>query len=237
MTLCNGAMMNQSESPSFSNETTGAELLERLGTVLKYPDATTQPHLQHCIESLCDQQREAAELLERLNQYMLETPLWSVQELYTTTFDLSPVCSMDVGYHLFGEDYQRGVFMAQLLESMEEAGMVAQKELPDHLPVVLQWMSRVYATELHTDMAIECVLPTMRKMDESFVDSTNPYRGALRAVAILLKSDLTNRGIPVPDVALVERSPFLGYSGCDASAIPGMACPSHSSEKLLTLTP
>ncbi len=237
MTMCNGEVMNQNESQSPITETTGAELLEGLATVLKYPDEMTQPLLQHCIKPLGDRQPEAAELLGRLNQYMLDTPLWSVQELYTTTFDLSPVCSMDVGYHLFGEDYQRGVFMAQLLESMEESGMDVHQELPDHLPVVLHWMSRVYATELHTDMAIECVLPTMRKMDESFVDSTNPYRGALQAVAILLKSDLTNRGITVPEVALVERSPFLGYSGCDAGAIPGMACQSYSSERLLTLTP
>ncbi|HSE32303.1 MAG TPA: hypothetical protein VLA93_12100, partial [Pyrinomonadaceae bacterium] len=40
--------------------------------------------------------------------------LSNLQELYTRTFDLNPACALEIGYHLFGENYKRGEFLANL---------------------------------------------------------------------------------------------------------------------------
>ncbi|MBI3920174.1 MAG: molecular chaperone TorD family protein [Armatimonadetes bacterium] len=219
------------ESASCDGVASQRELFSQLAAVLDYPTEALADQIQSAREYLMERLPDTASLLDGLLAFFGEAPLCSVEELYTNTFDLSPVCSMDVGYHLFGEDYQRGLFMAQLRESLEEVGLDSEQELPDHLPVILRWLSEVYGSELHEDMVVECVLPAMRKMDESFVDSNNPYRAVLQAVAAVLKRDLNERGIDVPEVARVEVSPFEGYSGPHVGAMPGQ----NFRQKLLTL--
>ena len=55
------------------------------------------------------------------------TPVPLLQECYTRIFDLNPVCTLEVGYHLFGENYKRGLFLANLSETEKshEVALVA----------------------------------------------------------------------------------------------------------------
>ncbi|MBI3909897.1 MAG: hypothetical protein HY320_03075 [Armatimonadetes bacterium] len=188
-------------------------LYERLAALLDYPSEHTASHLEACLSALRDCSPEAAEMLAGWHVFLGGNPVCSVQELYTHTFDINPSCPLDVGYYLFGEDYQRGVFLACLRESQEEVGLTGERELPDHLPVVLRWLARVYGTELHTDMVCECVLPALRKMDESLANGTNPYRGVLQAVALVLARDLPEQAIRPAggdSVALAAAPPCAG---------------------------
>jgi nitrate reductase molybdenum cofactor assembly chaperone len=216
-------------------------LLEHLSILLEYPEE----HTAAALGALClalggdgpDQagrpraarvgtKRQALEALLEWGQYFCHTPLWEVQEAYTQTFDLNPTCSLDVGYYLFGEDYQRGVFMAHLRESQEAVGMEAGPELPDHLPVLLRWLARVYDTELYTEMTAECVVPVLRWMDEMLAsgrgatDRQNPYRYVLQALTQLLAGDMAERGIPIaerrfraPDLAAPMGGPGMSLEG------------------------
>lgn len=160
---------------------------EHLAAALEYPTEQTAALLETCEAQFRASCPRAAELLTPLRQYLTDNPLETVQERYTRTFDLTPVCALDVGYHLFGEDWQRGPFLARLRESQQEAGVNAGLELPDHLPIVLKWLARVEGTDVHDDMVRECVLPALAKMDACLADSDNPYRHLLRAIAAVLK--------------------------------------------------
>jgi len=163
---------------------------ERLAALLDYPNEQTAAQLEACLSELRERFPEAAGRLAGLRDFLHDQPVWAAEELYTHTFDINPVCALGVGYHLFGEDYRRGLFLAKLRESQEEVGLTGERELPDHLPVVLRWLARVYGTELHSDMVSECVLPALRKMDEGLAEGTNPYRGVLQAVGLVLEQDL-----------------------------------------------
>lgn len=177
---------------------TRSDLLEELAALLGYPDEETETHLCTCLSVLRNQLPEAAELLAAWQAYMSDHPLEHVQELYTQTFDLNPVCTLDVGHYLFGEDYQRGVFLAHLRGSLEEAGLEESGELPDHLPVVLRWLARVPGTEMHKDMVTECVLPALCKMHECLADGSNPYKSVLRTVTLVLERSLTEPELVQP---------------------------------------
>lgn len=84
--------------------------------------------------------------------------------------------------------------------------MAPEIELPDHLPVILRWLARIYGTEICTDMVRECVLPTIRRMDNALAPArdahgnveggANPYREVLQAVALVLQSDLAEMAEP-----------------------------------------
>ncbi|MFQ5810070.1 MAG: nitrate reductase molybdenum cofactor assembly chaperone [Armatimonadota bacterium] len=163
---------------------------EQLAALLEYPTEETAAVAAGCREHLRVVCPPAAPLLDGLHAYLGENPLTTAEERYTHTFELKPVCALDIGYHVFGEDCQRGAFLALLRERQERAGLTGEVELPDYLPVVLRWLALVEGTEEYRDMIQECVLPSLAKMDESLADTDNPYRDVLRAVAAVLAQDL-----------------------------------------------
>ena len=70
---------------------------------------------------------------EMLSEFARKTatlPLATLQELYTQTFDLNPVATLEIGYHLFGENYKRGLFLAQLRETEAQYALHAVRETP-----------------------------------------------------------------------------------------------------------
>lgn len=179
-----------------------ASLYESLAVLLSYPTEESGASLERLLADLDACLPEAAAPARAWGRYFAANPLWTLQEQYTHTFDLNPACPLDVGYYLFGEDYQRGVFLAHLRECLETVGLDGLSELPDHLPVVLRWLARTPDTELHRDMVAECLQPVLRKMDQAIAPASetsqgeeqknagdNPYRYLLRVVSLVLESD------------------------------------------------
>ena len=63
--------------------------------------------------------------------------LHELEETYARTFDINPACALEVGWHLFGEEYARGLFLVRLRGEMREHGVEESSELPDHITHVL----------------------------------------------------------------------------------------------------
>lgn len=96
------------------------------------------------------------------------------EELYTRTWDLNPTAAPYIGYQIWGENYQRGNFMASLNRKMLEQGIDADGELPDHLIPVLRYLA-IDSTPLPELLeifpsAIERIRNTLQKADPD-----NPY--------------------------------------------------------------
>lgn len=115
--------------------------------------------------------------------------LSEVQELYTRTFDLNPACALEIGYHLFGENYKRGEFLAHLRETEAPFDLGQQHQLPDYLPVLLRLLTKLEDQELRTSLIADCLIPAIDKMFATFKDGTHPYRRLLEAVQSTLKSE------------------------------------------------
>lgn len=88
----------------------------------------------------------------------------SLQELYTQTFDLEATWHPYLGYHLFGETYQRSVFLVELKERYERHEFEVETELPDHLPVVLRFLSVCDDDGLLEEIVTEGLTPVLEKM-------------------------------------------------------------------------
>ena len=110
----------------------------------------------------------------------LELGKW--EELHTRTLDLSPLFIPYVGYVLWGENYRRGEFMADLKRDMERLGVELHGELPDHLDPVLRYLDATPSplSDLMADLpkAIGIMRSTLKK-----AESANPYRHLLAATA------------------------------------------------------
>ncbi|MFN0007122.1 MAG: nitrate reductase molybdenum cofactor assembly chaperone [Planctomycetota bacterium] len=103
------------------------------------------------------------------------------EELYTRTFDGSAERALELGWHLHGENYARGVLLVRLRAMLRTAQLDEQGELPDHVSNVLRLLGRVDG--LTARALIEHVLaPGLDKLVERFTDADNPYRPALVAL-------------------------------------------------------
>lgn len=106
-----------------------------------------------------------------------------MQEIFTRTFDLGPVCYPYIGYQLFGEDYKRGNFMVTLLEGFKANGFAPPEgELPDHLAVCLNFLAVLNKEDLVEAFYEECLIPSLEKMTASFEGEANPYNFLIKAI-------------------------------------------------------
>jgi len=107
----------------------------------RYPGPSSATELSVAIESTLDGgiEREMRRFLDGVGSL----PLGEWEELHTTTLDLSPLFVPYVGHVVWGENYRRGEFMADLKGAMTEAGVDLGGELPDHIQPILQYVSAV----------------------------------------------------------------------------------------------
>lgn len=81
--------------------------------------------------------------------------LYDLQERYVLLFDRSRTLSLNLFEHVHGESRDRGGAMVDLLETYRAGGFdLVGSELPDHLPVLLEFLStrpQVEAREILAD--------------------------------------------------------------------------------------
>ena len=70
------------------------------------------------------------------------------QALYVRTFDMVPDNALHLSHHLFGDDKNRGPALIDLSEFYKEYGLeLAANELPDYLPLMLEFSSQLEQDE------------------------------------------------------------------------------------------
>jgi nitrate reductase delta subunit len=126
------------------------------------------------------------------------------QELFTITFDLNPVCSLELGWHLFGENYDRGLLLAKLRRLLQQYGINESAELPDHLTHALRLIALMDPNGAH-DFAAAIVLPALGKMLEAIAGKQNPYENVLLALKTQLRLLCPDVPIFIPQTEPVLR--------------------------------
>ncbi|HEU5352564.1 MAG TPA: molecular chaperone TorD family protein [Terracidiphilus sp.] len=153
--------------------------------IVDYPKAPIAGLLDDCIAELALEAPDAQAHLLDFQAVVAQQSLSQLQEVYTAAFDLRPDCTPNLGYHLFGDDARRGVFLAELKGRMEAHGMALGVELPDHISFILNYLD--VAQEERSAVIEDCLLPAVTQMIEVLKDSCNPYEHALRALLKLLQ--------------------------------------------------
>lgn len=185
-----------------------AVLYDQLGALLRYPDAAYLADVDTCGHTLAAEEPDVAARVERFAAGVREMSVTDLEELFTRTFDINPVCSLEVGWQLFGEEYERGTFLVRMRQEMRRLGLAESTELPDHLAHVLAVLGRMEADRAD-DFAAACVLPAVERMCASLVGKDVPYEHALEAIRTFLAvrhgtalrdgdADVSASGIQIP---------------------------------------
>ncbi len=163
------------------------ELYRIFAELLDYPRPGMCERAADGLKLLHACQKESAELLERFKDLVDRCPLERLEEMYTNAFEVQACWYPYVGHHLFGEDWRRGVFMAELNRCYRLAGFSGVgKELPDHLSVMLRYLAEQRRSEEGEDLVRECLIPALSRMLQAPGDRDHPYGCLLRSLARLL---------------------------------------------------
>jgi nitrate reductase delta subunit len=151
---------------------------EVLALAYQYPHPNAFTDLSAAVDTLGSGtvQHDLKKFLKEIGR--IDLAKW--EELHTATLDLSPMFVPYVGHVVWGENYRRGEFMADLNGEMRDAAVSLDGELPDHIAPVLRYMAR------HEDPFADLVevLPrAVESMRETLSGASpgNPYIHLLEA--------------------------------------------------------
>lgn len=103
------------------------------------------------------------------------------EERYVETFDRGRATSLNLFEHVHGDGRDRGQAMVELKQMYERAGFeLVTCELPDHLPVLLEYLSERDKPEI-TDVLGDCA-HIVRSIGEALLKRQSPYAAVLQAV-------------------------------------------------------
>ncbi len=161
--------------------------LKALSLILSYPTEELQAAMPEIGAVLASEPRltaAARRALRPLVEALAQTDIYDLQETYVMLFDRSRTLSLNLFEHVHGESRDRGGAMVSLLETYRDGGFEpATSELPDHLPVLLEFLSTqpfVVAQETLADAA-----HIIEALTERLFRRTSPYASAFAALSQL----------------------------------------------------
>ncbi|OZB57612.1 MAG: nitrate reductase molybdenum cofactor assembly chaperone [Thiomonas sp. 13-66-29] len=119
--------------------------LRALALLLDYPSDTMQAHIVELgavLSTLEPSKPAARESLQSLIAHVAATDLMDLQAEFVDTFDRGRSTSLNLFEQVHGDSRDRGQAMVDLLAQYQEVGLDLQaRELPDYLPVYLEYCS------------------------------------------------------------------------------------------------
>lgn len=113
-----------------------------LSALLSYPGTDLQAAIPDIRAALADEALIPVAALVPLLDDLQTGDLYDLQERYVLLFDRSRTLSLNLFEHIHGESRDRGGAMVDLLETYRAGGFdLVGPELPDHLPVLLEYLS------------------------------------------------------------------------------------------------
>jgi nitrate reductase delta subunit len=148
-----------------------------LSAALSYPTAELQRYARQMLMALNDEQLLPARhrgAVGMLIEDLAAAELLEAQSRYVDLFDRTRSLSLHMFEHVHGESRDRGQAMVSLLERYQQAGLdVAGQELPDYIPLFLEFLSTLSAAEARTNLAetahiLAALGERLRKRDSAY---------------------------------------------------------------------
>ena len=154
------------------------EIYTQLVPLISYPESDIRSDLEKVSQSLNGEKTDDFHIF---SQHVNETELTKLQEEFTQLFDFTPNTCLDLGWHLHGENYERGVFMVRVREMLREFGIPETSELPDHLTHILSVLPKMEEDD-RNEFVQTRVIPATEKIIKGFGDTESPYKHLIQFI-------------------------------------------------------
>lgn len=159
-----------------------------LSALLTYPTSELQaavPEVRQVLAAEGLLPPAAVQALDPLLNDLAGGDIYDLQERYVLLFDRSRTLSLNLFEHIHGESRDRGGAMVDLLETYRAGGFdLVGPELPDHLPVLLEFLSTRSADDARAILADAG--PIIVALAERLKRRETPYAAVLAALAGLV---------------------------------------------------
>jgi len=140
----------------------------QLAGLLEYPDVDYPEKVAQIRQILDGKYVDATAEIDQFIKRLPADDVLTMQELFTRSFDVQAIATLDIGYVLFGDDYKRGELLANLNHEHRKVENDCGTELADHLPNILRLMSILKDDELVRDLAYAIIAPALLEMIGEF---------------------------------------------------------------------
>ena len=220
---------------AFSKPVAASTTLKVMAHLLSYPDAALRRHLPELRSALQAEQALASARLVELQTLMahLAGPdALEIEAQYVELFDRGRATSLHLFEHVHGDSRDRGPAMIDLAQTYEKSGLyLGPDEMPDYLPVVLQFVSTQPPTEARAFLGEMAHI--FNAIFNALQQRNSAYASVLGAL-IELAGEKAHAVKVVPDEPLdtAWEEPVV-FDGCSVKgqAQPGQAQTIHFAKK------
>ena len=205
--------------------------LRVLARLLGYPDTELRGHLADMRIALHEEKALPAQRLAELDALissMQQKPALELEADYVELFDRGRATSLHLFEHVHGDSRERGPAMIDLAQTYGKAGMyLAEGEMPDFLPVVLEFTSTQPAREAREFLAEMAHI--FNAIFAALQQRASPYASVLGALLELAgEKALPVEIAPEESIDAVWQEPVV-FDGCSSKgqAKPDQPQPIH----------
>ena len=215
--------------------------LRALAALLAYPDAGMRVFLPQIGAVLADEHALGAGRLAEIDALITHLTLGdglAIEAAYVDLFDCGRATSLHLFEHVHGDSRERGPAMIDLAQTYEKAGLyLGEGQLPDYLPVVLEFVSTQPPAEARAFLAemahiFNAIFGALQRRG-------TPY-AAILAALLELAGEKAQATAPVKEAPLDEAwaEPVV-FDGCSTQgqAKPGTPQPIHLVRRARATTP
>lgn len=158
-----------------------------LSALLTYPERELVGDLPALRQALVEEELLGPAEMQELGKLMARlgsADLIDLQEDYVGLFDRSRSLSLHLFEHVHGDSRDRGQAMVDLIGLYRRNGLdVAERELPDYLPLFLEFLSLVSLGEARAMLADTAHI--LARIEARLLQRGSPYAGVLIALSTL----------------------------------------------------
>lgn len=171
--------------------------LKAFSLLLMYPEKSVLSALSEirlAIEQSLKISEEDKKNLNGFLNYLAGNSLADIQETYVETFEVGRAASLNLFEHFCGDSRDRGASMTNLMHMYEEHGLkLKTNELPDYLPVLLDFLSGLSWEDAVT--WIHSAAPHITKIDIELQKRESPWR-AITSTLLHIGKAATKEAMP-----------------------------------------
>ncbi|MCH7772654.1 MAG: hypothetical protein IIA49_16830 [Bacteroidetes bacterium] len=141
---------------------------EKLAQLFQYPKANYKEKVEVAETVLSELYPETLKTFKQFSDFVSNSSLDEITEIFTRTFDVQAITTLDVGYVLFGDDYKRGELLVNLNREHREAANECTDELADNFSNLLSLLPKMQNHDIRDELVEMIIMPGLTKIINEF---------------------------------------------------------------------